>query len=155
MKNLKILMMFLTIAAFSACADKGTEDPKPEVEDGTYVGKLVVDQNDGTNYEQEDVSVEFTLNENGTADIKMLKVAFNKKMKEKVTIDMTITSVIATKTSEGYSVTGDNIIPLSGTTPFPVYTISNLTGNVTTQNITLDMMCGEYPLTYTGIAKTE
>jgi hypothetical protein len=33
---------------------------------------------------------------------------------------------------------------------FPNYTITDLAGEVTTQSISFELMCGEYPLSFSG-----
>jgi len=53
--------------------------------------------------------------------------------------------------SEKLLLSGDNIIPLAMGGEFPAYTITELTGEITPQTISCEMMCGTYPLTFSGI----
>jgi hypothetical protein len=67
-----------------------------------------------------------------------------------VKLDMTIQNVAYTSTSEKISITGNNIIPIAMGGEFPAYKITNLTGEINNGTITMSMMCGSYPLTYSG-----
>ena len=150
MKCLRILAMMAIAVLAGACDKDEPTDPPVEpvtVTDGTYVGTLTVDQNDGTVYTQENVSIEFETEE-GIATIKMVQVSFSSRMPLK--LDMTIPDITAAEAAEGLSLSGDVIVPLAMGGPFPAYTITGLTGEATPQAISLEMMCGDYPLTFTG-----
>ena len=147
MKQLKFLLI-ITITIFaSACEEKLPADPEVTVENGTYIGTLTVDQNDGTFYTQENVNIVFESGES-SAKIKMLQVSFASGMPVK--LDMTIPDIITAAISEGLLLSGNNIIPLAMGGEFPAYTIMELTGKATPQTISLEMMCGIYPLTFSG-----
>ena len=147
MKQLKFLMIAIIAISMSACEENVPADEEIIVKDGTYKGTLIVDQNDGTSHTQENVSVIFESEENG-ATIKMLQVSFSPKMPVK--LDMTIPKVVTASITEGLSLSGDNIIPLAMGGEFPQYTITEMTGQATPQTISFEMMCGTYPLTFSG-----
>jgi len=145
-------MIAIIAISMSACEEKEPEGNEISIEDGTYIGTLTVDQNDGTSHTQENVSVVFELQEGG-AVMKMLQVSFSPRMPLK--LDMTIPNITAASTPEGLVLSGDNIIPLAMGGEFPAYTITGLTGEVTPQTILLEMMCGTYPLAFSGVIVSE
>ena len=153
MKKLRILLMMVLVAGFVACEDKETEKPIIEIGDGTYVGKLSVDQNDDTIYEQENVEINIEISDDNTMKIVMLQVKFAEAMPMK--LNMTIEGIETAETDNGLSLSGDNIIPIAAGGQFPLYTITEMEGEVTSQNIEFSMMCGEYPLTFSGVVKSE
>lgn len=149
MKYLKFLAAAMLAVTVVACGDKGNEEGTKQPKSSKYIGTMVVDQNDETTFTMQDVIVELVVDGN-KAEIKMNKVKFAEAMP--VTLDMTIPGVTAVKTDATTALSGDNIIPLAMGGKFPNYTITGLTGTATVNNISLSMMCGEYPLTYTGTA---
>lgn len=156
MKRLTSLWLFtaaLVCTLFSACSkdDPGTEPPG-YVMDGAYVGTLKVNQNDGTFYIQENVSIEVTLGET-SLDIKMIQVSFSERMPIK--LDMTIPGIATTETQSGFSLSGNDIIPLAMGGQFEQYKITGMTGSITPEIVSFSLMCGPYPLTFSGIAKNE
>lgn len=150
---MKISKLFLIAAAtmsVMSCSkpDEGKEE-LPTVKDGTYVGTVTVDQNDGTKYTQENVTVMLQLNE-GKATIKMMQVAFSDKMPVK--LDMTIPGITTAEVAEGLAISGNNIVPQAMGGDFPKYTIQNMVGKVTTAELSFDMKCGEFPFSFKGNA---
>jgi hypothetical protein len=149
MNQLKILSIAVIAVFITACSNDKNSEEIVIVDDGAYVGILVVDQNDGTSYIQEEVSVVVSIDADH-AEILMKQVAFSEKMLP-AKVDMTIPRVSVTPISGGFSLSGNNIIPLSAGGPFPLYTITNMTGEVTTQSISFKMMCGKFPFSFSGI----
>ena len=147
MKHLKFLLIITIAVLVGACEEKEPTDNPVTVEDGTYIGTLTVDQNDGTFYTQDNVSIVLEVEES-SATIKMMQVSFSPKMFMK--IDMTIPDITTTISSEGLSLSGDSIVPLAMGGEFTAYTIKGLTGEITPQTISFEMMCGAYPLTFSG-----
>lgn len=137
-----------------ACGDKGTDGPKNEIKEGTYVGTVIADLNDGTPvYTINDVNVELTSNENGTVDVKMLDVKFAEAMP--VSINITAPGITATKTEEGHAFSGKDIIPLVMGGPNKDYMITSLSGTLIGETLSFEMTSKGYSLTYTGTSKTE
>lgn len=148
MKYFKFLAAAALAVAVAACdKDNGEETPKPET--SKYLGTMVVDQNDGTYFTQEEIVVELVI-EGNKAQIKMNKVKFAEAMP--LTLDMTIPDVAAVADGSSTSLSGDNIIPLAMSGEYPEFTITGLTGTASVNNISFSMMCGQFPLTYTGTA---
>jgi hypothetical protein len=156
MKQVKILWMAVLTVFITACSDdKNSEeaagDKNEEVEivdnNDTYIGTLVVNQNDGTFYTQENVNVVVSIDID--AEILMKQVAFSEKMPVK--LDMTIPKVSVTPISDGLLLTGTDIIPLAGVMEYPARIITDLTGELTTQSLSFEMKCGVYPLSFSGV----
>ena len=119
-----------------------------------YIGKLTVNQNDGSVFEQENVEINIDIADDNTMKIIMNQVKFAEGMGIK--LDMTIEGIETLETDSGLSISGDNIIPTAmNGIEFPQYIITEMEGEVTTQNITFSMMCGEFPLTFSGSVKSE
>ncbi len=154
MKNLfflknKSLFLALLVTSFFAASCEKEDEPLKLTEDGTYSGQLAVDQLDGTNYTSSNVQVKLTpAATDGYVTIDMLQVSFSSKMPVK--LDMKIQNVVYTSTSEKITLSGNNIIPIAMGGEFPAYTITNLTGEIKNGTLNLSMMCGSYPLTYSG-----
>jgi hypothetical protein len=151
MKQVKILWIAAITVFITACSNDENNEEVVIIDDGAYIGTLVVDQNDGTRYTQENVSVVVSIDKDTDTDyaeILMKQVSFSDRMPVK--LDMTIPTIAVTPISGGLSLNGNHIIPLSAGGPFPRYTITDLTGEVKTQSIAFEMMCGEYPLRFSG-----
>ena len=149
MKNLRIaLMVAMSIFLTMACdKDKDPEEPIV-VENGIYKGKMTVSTEGVISYEQENTEVKIEMGTDNTISIEMVNVKFAAMMP--VTITMLIDGVSATTTDAGLSLSGNDIVPTAMGGPFPSYTITGLTGEVTPQAITFSMMCGIYPLSFEG-----
>ena len=147
MKQLKFLLIITIAVLTGACEEKEPANDPVTVEGGTYVGTLTVDQNDGIFYTQDNVSITLEVEEN-SATIKMQQVSFASGMPVK--LDMTIPSITVIVVPEGLLLNGDGIVPLAMGGEFPAYTIKGMTGEVTPETIYLNMMCGVYPLTFSG-----
>jgi len=147
-KKSKFVLTIL-IASLLALSCEKDDAPLKITEDGSYTGKLVVDQLDGTNFSAEGIKVNLIPSEtDGYLTIEMLQVSFSSRMPIK--LDMKIPNVIYISTSEKITLSGNNIIPIAMGGEFPAYTITNLTGELKNGTLSLSMMCGSYPLTYSG-----
>ncbi|MDD3033847.1 MAG: hypothetical protein PHT25_04545 [Bacteroidales bacterium] len=148
LKNKSLFIALLMTTFFVASCEK-EEEPLKLTEDGTYSGQLAVDQLNGTNYTSSNVQVKVTPSATaGYITIDMLQVSFSPRMPVK--LDMKIQNVVYTSTSEKITLSGNNIIPIAMGGEFPAYTITNLTGEIQNGILSLSMMCGSFPLTYTG-----
>ena len=79
----------------------------------------------------------------------MYKVKFANGMPIK--LDMVVEGVYYTEATDGtLTLSGDGIVPYAMGGPFEKYTITNLKGEITDTVMSLDFMCGEYPVTYDG-----
>lgn len=143
-----LLLMALCAIVMVACENGNNNDlPKNPVDNKCYKGTMVVDQNDGTFYTQNDVEVDCELKDS-KLNFVMYKVKFANGMPIK--LDMVVEGVDYIEKDGTYELSGDGIVPYAMGGPFEKFTITNLTGMVTDTVFTLDFMCGEYPVTYEG-----
>ena len=149
MNKLRLLFSIALISlAFVSCenGDNNALPPKPEKGE-YYIGTMVVDQNDGTFYTQDDVQVDYEILDD-KLNFVMYKVKFADAMPIK--LDMVVEGVDCIGAVGHYVLAGDNIIPYAMGGPFEKFTITNLVGVITDHTMTLSFMCGEYPVTYSG-----
>lgn len=148
MNRLRFFLLALLNLTFVACenGENNALPPKPE-EGECYIGTMTVDQNDGTFYTQKDVEVDYEILD-GKLNFVMYKVKFANGMPIK--LDMVVEGVDCIGAVGHYVLTGDNIIPYAMGGPFEQFTITQLTGLITNDAMTLSFICGEYPVTYNG-----
>lgn len=145
----RMLLCSMALLSFAACSD---DDDPLFIEDGVtaYVGNVVVDQNDGTTYTHKDVKIELTFDAvANTAEMLVKQVKFAEKMPK---LDMTVKGIDFTIAGSGITIVGNNIVPEAMGGPFPMWTITNLSGKVTDSDFSFSMKCGEFPVTFTGKA---
>lgn len=146
----RLISSLLALVMLSVACENGHNNDlpnKPE-EEGCYKGLLTVDQNDGTLYKQSDVEVDYELKD-GKLNFVMYKVKFANGMPIK--LDMVVEGVDYTEATDGtLTLSGDSIVPYAMGGPFEKYTITALTGEITDKTMSLDFICGEYPVTYEG-----
>lgn len=146
----RLILSLLALVMLSIACENGHNNDlpnKPE-EEACYKGLLTVDQNDGTLYKQSDVEVDYEL-KGGKLNFVMYKVKFANGMPIK--LDMVVEGVDYIEATDGtLTLSGDSIVPYAMGGPFEKYTITALTGEITDKTMSLDFMCGEYPVTYEG-----
>lgn len=148
MNRLRFLLLALLSLAFVACENGENNALPSNPEKGEcYTGTMTVDQNDGTLYTQEEVEVDYEILD-GKLNFVMYKVKFADGMPIK--LDMVVEGVDCIGAVGNYILAGDNIIPYAMGGPFEKFTITNLTGLISNDTMTLSFMCGEYPVTYIG-----
>ena len=148
MKTLRFLLLSLVSLAFVACENGHNNALPPKPEKGEcYTGTMTVDQNDGTFYTQSDVQVDYEIL-NGKLNFVMYKVKFAEGMPIK--LDMVVEGVDCVGAVGHYVLAGNNIVPYAMGGLFEKFTITNLSGLITDDTMTLSFMCGEYPVTYSG-----
>ncbi|MDR2890414.1 MAG: hypothetical protein LBV18_02260 [Alistipes sp.] len=156
-----------TIFLASGFASCGKHDPTPPTPTTpAYVGTVTVATGTPMEFTLENATVEFAVAENAgnaetaettakeaTAEIKMLGVKFAVAMP--VTVDMTIPGVALTATAEGWSLSGDEIVPIAMGGPYPERIVTDLTGTATEQELSFSMTCKELPVSFTGARRGE
>ena len=150
MKYINLLFSALcALTLITACENGDNNDlPNNPEETKCYKGTMVVDQNDGTFYTQEDVEVDYEIKD-GKLNFVMYKVKFAKAMP--ITLDMVVEGADYTEALDGtLTLSGDDLVPYAMGGPFEKYTITELEGEITDKTMSLSFMCGEYPVTYTG-----
>ena len=148
-KTLSLLIFFAVLCIGCTKTDDGGTDKKNDNPTGgiSYVGDVAVTQDDGTDFIKKDVEVVMTRTEN-TMKMEMLKVSFAAAMP--IELDMTVEGISFRQTSDGYAISGDNLVPTAMGGAFPAYTITNLAGGSSDGRLTFSTMCGHYPLRYSG-----
>lgn len=147
MNKLRLLLIALAGLMVVAC-ENGKNNELPKNPDSTcYKGKMTVDQNDGTFYVQTDVEVDYEIKD-GKFNFVMYKVKFASGMPVK--LDMVVEGASYEETANGYTISGDNIVPYAMGGPFEQFTITNLVGSVNDNKMTLSFVCGGYPVEYEG-----
>lgn len=132
----------------AACENGNNNDlPNNPVEQKCYKGTMVVDQNDGTFYTQEDVEVDYEIKD-GKLNFVMYQVKFAKGMPLK--LDMVVEGADYVDNDGNYTISGDGIVPYAMGGPFEKFTITGLEGTITDTEFEMEFMCGEYPVTYAG-----
>ena len=148
---------FLCILVNILVSCEGYDIDKNNTVTKSFLGDIIVTNSDGTTFIDQDIRITFTksLNNDGY-DIFLKKVKFAEKMP--IRINMTIPSV--TKNSNG-EIIGDKIIPWAMGGPFEKWKIKNLVGSIEydennePKNLQFNMICGEYPVSYSGIYTEE
>lgn len=146
-------MLSMAVVACDKDDEEQQEQPTPPPSQSTYLGVLTVDQNDGETYKRQNVEVKYVIDadaDGSKLDIYMYKVKFAEAMP--MELDMTIPAVDFSVTGDRIELSGEGIIPLAMGGQFPAYTITDLSGKIENDIMTLSMMCGEYPLSYTGVS---
>lgn len=149
MRLLKSLLTIVSIALLSLSCENGDNNDLPNnpVDSKCYKGTMTVDQNDGTLYTQEDVEVDYETR-NGKINFVMYKVKFANGMPLK--LDMVVEGVDYVEIDGIYTLSGDNIVPYAMGGPFEKFTITQLEGTISEGEITLEFMCGEHFVEYSG-----
>ena len=148
MNKLRLLLLALMSLTFVACENGENNDlPNNPDKEKCYTGTMTVDQNDGTFYTQSDVKVDYEIKD-GKLNFVMYKVKFANNMPLK--LDMVVEGVDCIGAAGHYILAGNNIVPYAMGGPFEKFTITNLSGLITNDTMTLSFMCGEYPVTYSG-----
>lgn len=110
-------------------------------------GNLITILGTDSTFVKEDVKVKFTKGAD-VATIEMFGVKFAEAMP--LTLDMTIGNIAYNTDNGKITFSGDSIIPQAMGADFPRYTITNLQGNIVGGMLEFTMICGNYPVKYSG-----
>ena len=146
---MKLNRMILALAALSLLAcTKEEKNELPVAVAADYKGVATVEASSGT-FDAEDIEVNFTPSEDGkTASIKIFKIRFAPRMPMQV--DVTIPNVELTPTKEGIRLACDNVVPKALGGDQPDYTVHEMTGTVTDDEIAFSLILGSTPVSYRG-----
>lgn len=114
-----------------------------------YIGPLSVDQNDGTFYYQSNVKTTYEISAEGRLSFAMYNVKFAEGMPIK--LNMFVDGVEFKEEDGQYTLSGNGLVPYAMGGPFEKFTITNLSGTLTEESFSLEFLCGEYPVTYSGV----
>lgn len=141
--------MIAALSLLVACDNGDNNLPNKPDEKRCFVGVMTVDQNDGTIFTQDAVEVDYEITADGKLNFKMYKVKFASGMPLK--LDMAVEGVDFVENNGAMILSGDGIVPYAMGGPFEKYTITELVGEITAHQMTLEFMCGDYPVTYDGV----
>lgn len=149
MRTLQLFFGLTLMTLIGVACENGHNNDLPNNPEETkcYKGTMVVDQNDGTNYTQEDVEVDYEIKD-GKLNFVMYQVKFAKGMPLK--LDMVVEGADYVENDGTYTISGDGIVPYAMGGPFEKFTITELNGTITDTEFEMEFMCGEYPVTYAG-----
>lgn len=130
--------------------DDNNDPKKPDVTNqNTYVGRLTVNQLNGTDFVMDSVRISLTANDTtNTMVMIMYQVKFSPRMP--LNLDMTVKNIAYASNQNEYTLSGDSIVPYAMGGAFATYTITNLNGTMVGDSLKLSMKCGQYPLTFKG-----
>jgi hypothetical protein len=153
MNHLKIGLAALAATLLLASCNDNNNPPKPPLPDeGTYTGTVSVAPGTENAFTLGNVAVKFDSNDAGTsADIEMLQVKFAEAMP--VALDITIPGATLTKTADGYSISGDEIIPIAMGGPNERFKITDLEGSVSAETLSVSFECMTFPVKFIGTAE--
>ena len=144
--------MVALLAVGVGCDTGDNNLPTKPVEEECYIGTLSVDQNDGTFYYQSNVKTTYEISAEGRLSFAMYNVKFAEGMPIK--LNMFVDGVAFTEEDGQYTLSGNGLVPYAMGGPFEKFTITNLTGTLTEESFSLEFLCGEYPVTYSGVWRT-
>lgn len=146
---MKLNRMILALAALALLAcNKEEKNELPVAVAADYKGVATIEASTGT-FDSEGIEVNFTPSEDGkTATVTIFKIRFSPRMPMEV--DVTIPNVELTSTKDGIRLACDNVIPKALGGDFPDYTVHDMTGTVTENEIDFSLKFGATPTSYKG-----
>lgn len=152
----KILSLVAMALLFVACEKSKNDDPEmpappsfEEVTDFTAYGLVSVPSQEFT---MDNVRVEAKLKEGDMMDIYFYDVSFSSRMP---LISLVIPDVSYIRTEEQITFAGNDIVPTMRNAPVSKYTVTDLQGTVTPDELALSCSFGGIACTYQGAITTE
>ena len=139
----------VALLCFGVGCDTGDNNLPTKPVEECYIGTLSVDQNDGTFYYQSNVKTTYEISAEGRLSFAMYNVKFAEGMPIKLI--MFVDGVAFMEEDGQYTLSGNGLVPYAMGGPFEKFTITNLTGTLTEESFSLEFLCGEYPVTYSGV----
>lgn len=143
------MLLFVATALFSTSCDEVSDlaDDILSSTDGAieYTGAITVSSDDTQTYYDANVSFELEAEDN-VISIMMNGVKFDSNMP--YAMDIKISDITAVQGI--FSTT--SVVPTIDDEPYESYTLSSVAGVYTTSTLTLNFTCGDYDVTYVGLA---
>lgn len=150
MKFLKAFLFAAVLVVAAACSKnepvKIIETPAETVYSGTMT--VVADGKDNVS---ENVKVNVSFQEDGTATIIFNKVKFVPQMP--VSLDVTVPGVTCETRENEIILSGNDIVPLAMGMPYEKYKVTSLTGKIISGKLTVSLNFGEFATSYVGDAQ--
>ena len=145
--------MLLALAALAAIGcNKNNPEETVGPKDGSYVGTVTVNSTSGEVFDNENIEVSFTPSEDGkTATLVMYQIKFTPRMP--MTLDITIPDVNITAEGQEIKLECAEVVPIAMGGPFPNYTVTNLTGKISGDELTFSLNFGATPTSFSGSIK--
>ena len=145
--------MLLALAALAAIGcNKNTPEETAGPKEGSYVGTVTVNSTSGDVFDNENIEVSFTPSEDGkTATLVMYQIKFTPRMP--MTLDVTIPEVSLSTEGQDIKLECAEVVPLAMGGPFPNYTVTDLTGKISGDNLTFSLNFGATPTSFSGSIK--
>lgn len=150
---MKLFKAFLFAAVLVVAAACSKNDPVKIIEtpaETVYSGTMTVVA-DGKDNVSENVKVNVSFQEDGTATIIFNKVKFVPQMP--VSLDVTVPGVTCETRENEIILSGNDIVPLTMGMPYEKYKVTSLTGKIISGKLTISLNFGEFATSYAGDAQ--
>lgn len=150
---MKFLKAFLFAAVLVVAAACSKNDPVKIIEtpaETVYSGTMTVVA-DGKDNVSENVKVNVSFQEDGTATIIFNKVKFVPQMP--VSLDVTVPGVTCEIRENEIILSGNDIVPLAMGMPYEKYKVTSLSGKIIDGKLTVSLNFGGYATSYAGAAQ--
>lgn len=150
---MKFLKAFLFAAVLVVAAACSKNEPVKIIETPTetvYSGTMTVVA-DGKDNVSENVNVNVSFQEDGTATIIFNKVKFVPQMP--VSLDVTVPGVTCEIRENEIILSGNDIVPLTMGMPYEKYKVTSLNGKIIAGKLTVSLNFGGYATSYAGDAQ--
>lgn len=150
---MKLLNAFLIAAVLTVAAACSKNEPVKIIETPTetvYSGTMTVVA-DGKDNVSENVNVNVSLQDDGTAAIIFNKVKFVPQMP--VSLDVTVPGVKCEIRENEIILSGNDIVPQTMGMPYEKYKVTSLTGKIISGKLTISLNFGEFATSYVGDAQ--
>lgn len=145
-----MLMALAAVAAIGCNKNNPEETAGPK--EGSYVGTVTVNSTSGEVFDNENIEVTFTPSEDGkTATLILYQIKFTPRMP--MTLDVTIPDVNITTEGQDIKLECAEVVPIAMGGPFPNYTVTNLTGKISGDELTFSLNFGATPTSFSGSIK--
>lgn len=150
---MKLLNAFLIAAVSVVAAACSKNEPVKIIEtpaETVYSGTMTVVA-DGKDNVSENVKVNVSFQEDGTATIIFNKVKFVPQMP--VSLDVTVPGVKCETRENEIILSGNDIVPLAMGMPYERYKVTSLTGKIIAGKLTISLNFGGFATSYAGNAQ--
>ncbi len=129
--------------------DVTPEEDKDIIANISYVGALNVESAGVTAYTNDSAELEVT----GESDTEFSIIMYEMKFAEGMPVTLDITIPGLTLDTESGDFSAESIIPTVGGAEMAAYSMTNISGNLTDSNLTLNFECYGSEVTYSGTAQ--
>ncbi len=150
---MKLFKAFLFAAVSVVAAACSKNEPVKIIETPTetvYSGTMTVVA-DGKDNVSENVKVNVSFQEDGTATIIFNKVKFVPQMP--VSLDVTVPGVTCETREKEIILSGNDIVPLAMGMPYAKYNVTSLSGKIIAGKLNISLNFGEFATSYVGDAQ--